>query len=722
MVDKVAIGPNGERVIYRSTDNGDWVQVPQKDNVLYNSVYNAMGQKLSENSKNVLADYRLDAVKRREGDLANISNFDKLMIEAGRQATGLGMGALSNTLKAGGFILDGLMGGLSDQYRAGPLLANSNIGTYLYKLATQIGADRANENELTQQFQNEANPAASAAKIVGGSLPYLLTGAFAGPVAKKASGAILDTVSDVAGTIASESKSLLARGSRAAANSDIPVIKDIGKKAVTEYVEPIEQWAARRKLQPPMESPYRSGTAQDLLGGTMLGAAEGATNSDLNAINGAEAGLLGSAAGRLLKYRLENAPLPNNPGYNEKIKALEDIGYVPLPGEVLNNPKLQGNEHAFRTHDKYSAIAQQHDLANQRALNREAFSAMGLQSNGDSLTKEALSDHTTNISRQYQDITSKALVHIDSNDMDNLVNNHVKNLADASSDEGVKAFKVANEYLEKFHSFRQQQARSPIPGVNTGIKWQDLRSEIKKDMNKYAKSDDWRVVDALKPFLSTLDSAVEKGVAGMGGAPGEGAALVARLKDLNEQHAMTSIMLEHGFDGLGNVSPSRLNSYFMSTDPKRYMSGSDGSVSKLHNVASFRPMDRVQAGSSMTGLNEVKAGGGDPKQTEHDMFLSLPAKLMPGALSELYFRLYRSGWPTTKGLLGPGPLPGFNGNDFKNTGLYTRALAQSSQVHPTILNAIGSAADSANEFAHHPVKSIQDSILEFLDRGNKNGR
>lgn len=702
-IDKVFIDEAGNKTLMRvgvnkATGAKEWVPVPMASTWPASEV----AKSEAENPNNVLMSKQTPVSKIREEEFKTLPSIDKAMISAGREATGLGTGAAELGLNLAGTIADAW----SQKY---PWLIDYKTAAKPGQMAADITAQRAEDTSVNREAINNQGLPGS----LGASLPYVVTSALAGPLAKRAAQAGVDTVSDVAQDIGRESKSLLARGSRAAAASDIPAIKWVGTKAVNEYVEPLEKWASARKLQSPMASPYRAGSVADVLGSTMLGGVEGGLNADNDVRNGAMAGLFGGVSGRLLKPYVEGAPRPNDPAYNEAIARRVARGRVALPGEILDSPALQSEEHAMRSHDKYSALLKQHDLANQRVDNRDAYATMGVTSGAVNMTPAQLTEHLTNVSDQYKALESQSKARLEPTDLAEL-RSHAMSLAGGISDEAVKASKVANEYLKKFNALRESQKvnRAPNgrmqPGVVDGTAWQNLRSELKEDIASYRDKGDNKSVNALKPFLTKLDGALEKGIAKLGGTAEEGSALVGKWKDLNEQYAMGKLLMQNGLNAFGDVDPARLHSYFMVNDPERYLQGKGGRVQTLFDIAREAPVEKRQAGSSLSGLNMSEVGA-EPKKTERQVFLSTPAKLMPGPLSEAYFRMYRRGVPVVTGLV-----PGMDGKGLGNTGLWTRALAQGSQIHPTIVNGVGDAASSVQDFAKHPMLTIQEMIKKLI--------
>lgn len=705
-VEKVAIGPNGERALYRLATNdvtGDrkWVLVRPTD--LH---YAGLGSehldnvihRLSDNPENVIEDRRTGVTKARAADAETMSIPDKIKFGIAETGSGFAEGIKELAYNTDGFISS--------------LLGNDEAATESWRKAQGVINRRIRNRELLNEYSHSARPWAA----LGSAPYYLLSGVLAGPTARHISSAATTAVADTAKTVASETKNVFARNLRAAAESKIPPVKWFGEKAVKDHIVPIEQWVAERKLRPPMKSPYRAGTLDDILGGTLLGAVEGGLNADLDIADGAKASLMGSLSGRILKPYLENAKLPDDTAYSQSLQRVKAKGYVPLPGELLDDPSLQSREHAMRSHDKYSALLKNHDNANEVALNRLAYGLIGVKA--DRLPPAQLRAAITNLQNQYSNLEAQTVVKLDQPSLAAL-NAHVLGLTKTTTFEGTQAAKLAHEYLLKMKHLRGQQARGRDsatgrikPSVTDSVNWQKLRSDLKEDIASFSAKGENDKVRALKPFVDALDNAVVRGLRATGKTAEEGEALVNKWRNLNEQYAMGKILMHHGMDAFGNVSPDRLSRYFTNHDAERYLMGAldeNAPVNTLHDIARTAPIERRQMGSSLSGLNEVEVGK-DSQKTQRQIFLGTPAALMPKALTEAYFRNYRAGRPQVTGLLN------FDGKGLARTELYTRALAQASQIHPTIIDYTEDAVSKAL----HPARTLQETIDFILRRAKIN--
>jgi hypothetical protein len=335
---------------------------------------------------------------------------------------------------------------------------------------------------------------------------------------------------------------------------------------------------------------------------------------------------------------------------------------------------------------------------------------MGLQA--DRLTPNQFRAHLSNVKQAYQKLEANTPVRLDQSSIIRLIN-HNLNLSRGITDEEAQAAKLANHYLTKMQSIKNQQlvGRNAsgrfTPATTNSVNWQNLRSDLKEDIASARDRGDNFKVRALLPYVEELDNAIVNGMIAKGRTAQEGQALVGQWKDLNEQYAMGKLLQDHGLDSFGNVNPKKLDRYFLINDAERYLSGAGGRVRDLHDIARLGAETNRQSGSSLSGLNESKTGK-DETRTERQILLSTPAALVPKPLTELYFRAYRNGYPQVTGLL-----PFMTGQGLKDTGLYTRALAQSSQLYPNAVEGVENAIDvSRKSYA-----KLSDYIKKLV--GNK---
>jgi hypothetical protein len=91
------------------------------------------------------------------------------------------------------------------------------------------------------------------------------------------------------------------------------------------------------------------------------------------------------------------------------------------------------------------------------------------------------------------------------------------------------------------------------------------------------------------------------------------------------------------------------------------------------------------------------------KQSMTQRLLGSPAGNMVPIVPDTLMRAYARGYPSKTGFLnmGSSSSPSIGGRFWEHPGLYTRALAQSSQIHPKVIkggaNALNNIWDYANE-------------------------
>lgn len=711
MPEKIAIGPNGERIIYRlaiNEETGDeaWVKVPDYIGGA-NSPYQEVAKKMSGYINNILSDDRDSGVKLQDELAQSLPPFpigadfnsdfpfihphlndarqNEHSIQYGRVGTGFMSGLKSTGLKTAGVIAN-------EWGKEYPNLVNPEIGLNLYMSALNEDARREKEQKLMEGFDRNSGIGA----ISGGMPLYMLTSALAGPMTKKLAGSTLDAIESTANLAKAESRSALTKVVDAAANSDDIGLKWFGKRAQSEWTKPLAEAKSIASKQKPFLSDYRKGLATDILGSTILGGIEGTLNSDLDAKSGALAGLSGSLLGRSLKYKLEPAPLPSNNAYNELMNKRKSWGRRNTPGEILDNPALQTMEHGIRNSDRTSYVMKKFDDANRMADNAYAFKAMGYE--GDIMDKASLNKYTKSLSDDYETLAGKTTARLEKADLTNL-QRHTASLTKRGTDESIAASKAANEWLVKLRSFRDEQNRvrrnnGQFDNQASGKTWQDYRSELKEDIKSAFANNNPKVGRALKPFLDTLNNAADRGITRLGRTPEEGKQILANWKDLDEKYAMSKILKEHGMDDVTmNVNPTKLYNYFRTEDPERLITGNygkNGRINALYDIAEGRPIELEQAGSSISGLN-VKDKGEKVKDTLTRKLFQSPDYQKPGFIDELSLRMYLS--PTFSPAVHGYSFGLLNGKGPRTAVNLARSFSQSSQMTPGIVN---SAIDAKN--------------------------
>lgn len=610
--------------------------------------------------------------------------FQRAMLRAGQETTGLVEGAAALGLDTGAVIANAW----ENEH---PSIVPPGTAYKLYNKAEGIRKAHSADKEAGDILRANAG---FGADLLGGSLPYYVSGYALGPAFRKLGSKFMEGITGLAEGADAEAKTLT--------RNTIDKLKEtplspLANRIDRELVAPAEERAAQVAKRPPWRSPYREGAMSDILGSAGLGAVEGGVNLDSDVKSGAISGLYGGILGRLLKYRVERSPLEPDPAYNQALKDLQDIGYRTKPGQDLDNKMLQQREHAYGSHDAFSGMQTEFDKANQIALNRHAYAQMGLDA--DYAPPDVLRAHVNKIGRDYNKLTSQISAKITPVQMADL-RRHALSLTNSITDEDIKASKYAEKYIKKFDEFRKQQvtSRNPINGriqaaVQPGNEWQNLYRDLHSDMSNLRNSGQHDVVKALQPFAQALDSAAETGVSRLGRTPEEAANLVRQFKDLNTKTAMSKILLkEGGLDAFGNVSPVGLHNYFVRNMPEEYRmngvtrNGNTIPSSELMKIGKEAAIDKRQAGSSMSGLNMAEVSP-TAKLTERQAFMATPALLMPGMAREALFNYYMRAKPAVHGIvpdinIGPIYLKGAYGpKGFGNTVLHTRALEQGTQTH-----------------------------------------
>ncbi len=403
--------------------------------------------------------------------------------------------------------------------------------------------------------------------------------------------------------------------------------------------------------------------------------------------------------------------------YSPQDKALiewgESQGMQFLPGQRTGNRGQQMFEAGLRSDADWATTIKQYDANNDTVMNRIAYEAMGIpRGKVDAMTPDKLREHKDMLQAEYQALEAGTVGRIDAPVMREM-DAHIKSLESLKGSDAVKNAKAARAAYENLQNLSTRETRKDARGrfvqrTFDGKEYQTLRTNLKDQITKAYNDGNVGRARALQPMLDQLDAGMEKGIRQFGGE-----ASAAQWKDLNERYAMTKLFIEKGSTPTGNIDPARLTAYFQSSDPERMLLESGGRVTDLHKLAKLNYVMKNQAGSALTGTGMMTYKKNPTKQSMRQRLLSSPAGSAVPFIPEMMLKRYAGGYPSVSGYLGMGIGDGLAGRPFlggnlgrlwDHPGLYTRALAQGTQVHPAAIEGgidsldwlIGKGEEAAN--------------------------
>lgn len=519
------------------------------------------------------------------------------------------------------------------------------------------------------------------AKIVGGMLPYIISGRLLGPGFVKGASKALDTADTAvrAGAKATgrASKSII----ELMAEGPGPV-GVAGRKLHKEFVQPLSELTAQLAKQVKPRNPLQDGIIAKILGDTVLGGVEGGLHYDNSIADGAIASGAGSIGGQMLKPMLHRMPSFYGEPKQELIKWGKNQGFQFLPGFETGHRGYQMFENDLRSSGGWADIMHQSDLANKYISNRVAFEQLGIpEKTMKEMTPKLLTEHLDNIKAEYNDLVSKTKGWLRPSE----VQEAKDAIARALKESPKRDLNIVKKMTDDFETLTNKglPTRDPLTGrmkatIFEGDAYQDYRSKLKAEIDKAYTDGNLNLANSLKPLLKTVDQGIENGIRSKGGE-----ANVAQWKDINERYALSKLIINHGMGMDGMIDAKKLGRHLMASDAERMLTeGAGPRMNNLYKLSKLQNMMDEQANNGLaSSLPENELFHNPGHKTVTQRMLQTPFGVAPG-LRTAYAALYRRGYPARYGLLG------LNGEGLYNAPLYTRAAAQASQIHPKLLDAI----------------------------------
>lgn len=607
----------------------------------------------------------------RAYEAQNMPFFDLAMLSAGREVDKLWAG----TKDIGNFL----------SYVAGDDSALDR--------SVALSAEQKENDRLYEQVgENEGFGA------VGSALPYMITGAFAGPVAQKVTGYGIKKVAEKTAQGVTAARGGVSGAIESAATKP-GLVGSVARKAKREYMDDINRQAMRKSKQFKQEDPYRKDMLRDILAGGALGTVEGGMHYDNNPIEGAMGGILGTSFGKMVESPFRRSPDFWSENERRLVEWAKDKGMKATPGMETGSQRLQTFEKGMRNDSQTIDYFNKFDQNNQKVFNREVANAIGMDNpTGTSFNPAELKAHKDSLSAQYDELADGTTGVFHKQDYRNLLDT-LDQLKQNKSPDSQKAYNVVKSYVDQINAV-SRVTRHPRTGKFQksnfdGRDYQRLARSIKTEADSAHSRGDFTTRDALKRLKEQMDKGIESGM---------GDATAQEWKDLDRKFALTQMVIDYGVNPLGDVDLHKLTNHLMATDATRTLTEQGGKgIEDLQRLAKVDYMMRNQAGSGLS-----TSGFANPKtQTMMQSLLQLPiagrTKLLPAAYMAMYIR----GIPSVRGL--GGIIPGFKGA--VGSGAITipstiRALDMGTNYHA---GAIQGLSDSINNI-HSNTSGVVDQL------------
>jgi len=590
-----------------------------------------------------------------------MSPVSKILTSAGNEAIKFGLGTKEAGSGTAGMIANLFGADKLDQFFADKMLE----------------ATRQNAEMDTQNKEYEEN--AGFWGGVGKALPYIVNSEGIGKPLVKGAGKVLTTVTEIPASAGRATRGVVVPAIEDLASKNIPFLTKGAQNVKRVITDPWARNVANKTKQVNFVNPYRVGVGADMLGSTALGGIEGILHPDYSFSEGATSSAIGAGLGNAIKPYLVKAPVFRSDTEKELLRWGEDQGLKYLPGMQTGSKRLQKFEHAMRSDSTFADPIHRFDAGNDIVMNRTAFNAMGIPKGEiDTMTPSLLDAHLKKLGNEYDTLENGTVANFRPIDKTEL-KSYVTNLAKDQTVAGRVLAKDATDYLKQIDQYTPQ--RDPLTGRikamdMQGSQYKDLRRRIQSDINKAYANGDSNRAEVLKPILTKVDDAVERGI-----RQGKGIEGVNKWKDLNERFAMTNLIIEHGMNPVGKFDPSRLAPHLLNSDTKRLLTERGNRIVPLQKMVKLDWMAKHQMGSDLSGLGTKNIYNPTNPGIVPKLLMTPAAGFLP-AIPEAALKLYTKGYPVTTGLLG------MSGEGFGRPSLYTRAYEVSQQPHVAAANFV----------------------------------
>lgn len=404
------------------------------------------------------------------------------------------------------------------------------------------------------------------------------------------------------------------------------------RKNVTD---PIQSHVSHFKNRPYRPDPMHGSPVPELLSSASLGAVEGGLHYDDTVSDGVLSSVIGTLGGRGIRNKVSQAHEYNPTPTTEFLDRMYIEGLTPDAGMRTGIPEIQVKMDNMRKSGRTSSGMRHFDDVNEEVLTRKIAKAAGMDKNQlRNITRKELAEHVANTKKKYEHLESLSSGYFDDNSFDKIIYD-LDGVPESVS-------KDVMRYIDKLE-----------PGFS-GKDYKTQRAEIKnKADNAYKNNLDHAFI--YKELLSTLDGAMKRGVSELDpsrigknpitGQPFKPDEIASMWEKLNENYAMTDLMVRKGMNPEGGVDPKGILEHVMSKDTHRFLTGRGGEIGEFHDVAFWQHLKNkgVQGGLGADSLTENR--GNDI------MFTPAVGDMTAGDRAALFLNT-TFGYPSKTGTLG----------------------------------------------------------------------
>ena len=642
-------------------------------------------------------------------DIPYIGPTTKFMLGQGDSKFDIKAGQEASKLLAGA-------GELKDFVRA--ILPGDSTAAYKSAL------DRANLENSNDVAMKELNDNPGVGGYTGAALPYMLTQYALGAPLARGVESVLGKISGIPGAAFSEGKGALTRLIENTAATP-GILGDIGAAHVNAFTKPWANAAAARAKQVVLANPYRAGQAGRVAGGIATGMLEGGLHYNNSMGEGMVSGAMGGLGGEVLRPYLMRAPNFNSKPTQDIIDWHASEGGLHSPGVATGSLAQQDFESGIRNTRYLKNSMNLHDQAMNIVNNRIAAKSTGLPNAAtvEDFGPTVLRKHLADLGEQYDKLEAGTVAKILPSDHAALAN-HVSKLLNDVDPEVNQVGRTVQSYAMRIKDTvpNNYPVRDPLTGrlmpqTTDGKTFKGLRKDLKATISAAYGSGNVKKAEALTPVLQMLDDSVERGLllssAGKVTITGEPVG-IAEWKRLNEQTAMTHLVIDNGLTSSGaHVDTHKLHNFFEHNDAQRFhLESGPEAVTSLHRLAKFgnifKETSKAALGTQASGGHGFNPGNQSLVQKLLQTGAGDYLPVLPSAAMHLYMKGIGPIQPAVTGWANA------SGRGFGDPSMYTRSLHQGSQPWPKLYQGAVDAKDKVVDEYDKFNKAVRKSYKDYV--------
>lgn len=479
-------------------------------------------------------------------------------------------------------------------------------------------------------------------------------------------------------------------------------LTELSRELEEKVIDPMSKTFYGMGKRPALNDYYIKDAIPQVATAAGLGLIEGGLHYDDTMLEGLTSSLMGHVAGRTITPYVSK-------GQNRLTKEEKDViddwkteGYRVDPGMASGKESLQAKHNDMRRSGRFRNIIGEIDQSNKEVVDKVAGRAMGMDYDSFSkLTKDSLNDHMNKLSTKYnilEEISGTDIPMSEITSLKKFIDLNSKTLKKSDLNAIENLFKLVRNPRMVSKGVR---GKKPIYvyDPHTGAEYQNAKSIISKAKSEaYGKGDNIKG-DIYSEMISVLDRGMERGLKNQGTSilpklkvardraalnqdfakidgyddlinslegkfksaeeipfkrkpdyrDREKSPTVTNLwKDLNEQYAISKLVMNKGMNSLNQIDMPKLSQHLMASDSERLLRGKGGRISDLHKIVKLHQIKNKQFRS---GFGDENVAPDSMEAAPSKNMISTPAGDKVGLYRRARMIPYMAGYPAKTGLL-----------------------------------------------------------------------